>query len=77
MGLSDKRKLLLKKAANQDGILKLGMATQLYASKDSAISAIASLEFQGYIEKQVPGVFEVKKLPDDVKQEIKSESDED
>lgn len=71
--MNDKRKLLLKKAVENNGRLTTGMAQSLYSSNSSATSAIASLEFQGFIELSVPGVFEVVKLPDEVKRMVEND----
>ena len=68
--MNDKRKLLLKKAHENDGILTWGMASTLYSSNNSTRNALASLEFQGYIENVVPGQFRVKKLPEEVRRRI-------
>lgn len=82
MTLSDEKKLLLLKAHENNGKLKMSMANQLYSSKSSAKSAVSSLEFKGYIERDVPGVFRVVKVPESVERRVqdkrereKSESD--
>lgn len=73
MGLSPERKLLLKKGIENNGKLTTGMAEMLYANGSSARSALAALEFKGYIERDVPGVFRVVKAPADVKENAKME----
>lgn len=73
LSMNEKRKLLLKKAIENDGKLTMSMASQLYASKDSAKSAIAAFEFQDYVERQAPGVFRVVKAPEEIKEAAKKE----
>jgi len=77
MSLSEEKKLLLLKAAENDGVLKMSMAQQLYSSQRSAKSAISSLEFRGYIERYVPGVFKLQKIPDSVKNQFQERNDSD
>jgi predicted transcriptional regulator of viral defense system len=80
MSLSEKKRMLLFKGAQKGGKISITMAENLYSSKSSAKSAITSLEFQGFVERDVPGFFRIKKLPRDVKerlQEIQEEEDED
>lgn len=71
--MNEKRKLLLKKAIENNGKLTMTMASQLYASRDSAKSAIAAFEFQDYVEREAPGVFRVVRAPDEIKEAAKEE----
>jgi len=71
--MNDKRKLLLKKAIENNGKLTMTMAQQLYASKDSAKSAIAFFEFKDFVERDAPGIFRVVKAPEEIKREAKQE----
>ena len=71
--MNDKRKLLLKKAIENNGRLTMNMAAQLYASKDSAKSAIAFFEFKDFVEREAPGVFRVVKAPEEIKENAKKE----
>ena len=69
--MNEKRQMLLYKAAKNDGVLSVNMAENLYSSRESAKSALASLEFQDYIEKSdVPGNFKIVKLPASVKHKL-------
>lgn len=76
MTLSDEKKLLLMKAVENDGRVKMSMAKQLYSSRSTAKSAISTLEFKGYLERDVPGVFKVVKIPDSVEQRIRERQEE-
>jgi len=77
MSLSEKKRMLLFKGAQNNGVVSINMAENLYSSKSSAKSAITSLEFQGYIDRHVPGYFKIQKLPRDVKERLKQLEDED
>jgi len=76
MSLSEKKRMLLFKGAQKNGRVSMGMAESLYSSKSSAKSAITSLEFQGYVERDVPGFFRIKKLPRSVKERLDEIRDE-
>ena len=71
--MNDKRKLLLKKGIENNGKLTMHMAKQLYASKDSARSAIAFFQFKDFVEQEAPGVFRIVKAPEEVKHEARKE----
>lgn len=75
MSLSDEKKLLLMKAVENDGKLKMSMAKQLYSSKSTAKSALSTLEFRGFLERDVPGVFKVVKVPDSVEQRLREKQE--
>jgi len=62
--------MLLFQGAKGNGKVSISMAKNLYSSKSQAKSAITSLEFQGYLEKDVPGYFRIKKLPREVKERL-------
>jgi predicted transcriptional regulator of viral defense system len=76
MSLSEKKRMLLFKGAQTGGKVSITMAENLYSSKSGAKSAITSLEFQGYLERDVPGFFEIKKLPRDVKERLQEIQEE-
>jgi hypothetical protein len=69
--------MLLFQGAKSNGKVGIEMAENLYSSKSSAKSAITSLEFQGYLEKDVPGFFEIVKLPRSVKNRLEELEEED
>jgi len=68
--------MLLFKGAQQGGKISITMAENLYSSKSSAKSAITSLEFQGFVERDVPGFFKIKKLPREIKERLEEERSE-
>jgi len=76
MSLSEKKRMLLFKGAQQGGKISITMAENLYSSKSSAKSAITSLEFQGFVERDVPGFFKIKKLPREIKERLEEERSE-
>lgn len=69
MAMSENRKLLLAIAARNGGYLKAETARDLYSSKQSARSAIKSLELKGFLSRHEPGVFKLEKLPMSVRRE--------
>jgi len=75
VSLSEKKKLLLYKGAQNNGVVSMGMAESLYSSKSSAKSAITSLEFEDYLERHVPGYFKIVKLPEEVKRKLDDSDD--
>lgn len=77
LGISEQQELLLYKACEEyNGRLKIGLARNMYSSKNSAHSAIDKLELAGYIERVTPGVWKVIKVTDDIKQELKQRGSE-
>jgi len=52
----------------------MGLAEQLYSSKQSAQSAVQKLEVLGFVENSAPGYFKVVKVTNDVRQYLKGES---
>ena len=75
---SEKQEILLFKACkNNGGSLPIQLARSAYSSKNSASSVIDTLEMGGYIERVAPGVWEVEKVTQDVKEELAHLQDED
>lgn len=67
MRWTDERKALLRKAVEEDdGKLRMSKAFRIYSSKESAKEAVKKLEEFGYVENIEPGLFEVKKLPEEL-----------
>ena len=65
--------LLWKGAVDRNGVVSIQMAEQLYSSKSSAKSAIQKLELLDYIERTSPGYWKIKKMPDDLKKQVKQQ----
>lgn len=65
--------LLWKGAVDRNGVVSIEMAKQLYSSKSSAKSAIQKLELLDYIERTSPGYWKIKKMPDDLKKQVKQQ----
>lgn len=76
MSMSEQKRMLLFKGAQHNGKVSITMANNLYSSKSQAKSAITSLEFKGYLKKDVPGYFKIKKLPRSVKERLDEVEDE-
>ena len=70
VSISEQQELLLLKAVKNNGKLTMEMAKHLYSTKQSARSAIQKLETLDYIERHVPGVFLVKKVPSSLEAEL-------
>jgi len=51
----------------------MGLAEQLYSSKQSAQSAVQKLEVLGFVENSAPGYFKVVKVTNDVRQFLKTD----
>lgn len=76
-GISEQQELLLLKACQNGGQFSMGLAEQLYSSKQSAQSAVQKLEVLGFVENSAPGYFKVVKVTNDVQQFFKGgETDE-
>ena len=66
--------MLLKKAVvSNNGKLTTTMANQLYSGSSKGRDVVQSLQFQGFLEYEAPGVFKVVKLPDELKRDIQHE----
>lgn len=77
MSLSDKKKMLLLRGAKTGGQVTITMAERLYSTKDSGQNAVTSLEFEGFLEKSgVPGVFDIARLPQEVKERYQEQREE-
>jgi len=72
--ISEQQELLLLKACQNGGQFSIGLAEQLYSSKQSAQSAVQKLEVLGFIENSAPGYFKVVKVTSDVRQYLKGDS---
>ena len=68
--MNDKRKLLLLKGVQNNGVVTWDMANTLYSSNNAAHNALAGLEFQGYIQNIGFGKFKVVKVPRSVKERV-------
>lgn len=67
MRWTDERKALLRRSVEQDGgELHMTRAFKIYSSKKDAKESVKKLEEFGYVENLEPGVFRVKKLPDEL-----------
>jgi predicted transcriptional regulator of viral defense system len=67
MRWTDQKKALLRKAVKEDdGKLRMAKAFRIYSSKENAKEAVKQLEEFGYVENIDPGVFKVKKLPEEL-----------
>lgn len=67
MRWTDEKKALLRKAVKEDnGKLRMSKAFRIYSSKESAKEAVKQLEEFDYVENIDPGVFKVKKLPEEL-----------
>ena len=75
-GVSEQQELLLLKACQNGGQFSIGLAEQLYSSKNSAKNAVTKLEVLGFIENTAPGYFKVVKVTSDVKQELSHQGEE-
>lgn len=64
--ISEQQELLLLKACQNGGQFSMGLAEQLYSSKQSAQSAVQKLEVLGFIENSAPGYFKVVKVTQDI-----------
>lgn len=62
----ERRKLLVDSVKLHDGVLKMSHAFAIYSSKESAKSAVKSLESYGYVEYDRPGYFKIKELPEEL-----------
>lgn len=77
MSLSEQKRLLLLKGLKNSGRITSKMAKQLYSGSTSAKNALSSLEYRGFIELHkenkmiVSGVFDIVRVPDDVKEKYK------
>jgi len=74
--ISEQQELLLLKACQNGGQFSIGLAEQLYSSKQSAQSAVQKLEVLGFIENSAPGHFKVKKVTSDVREFWKTSESE-
>lgn len=74
--LSDKQKLLLMKGVKQGGTISMELAEQLYSTRNSAKSALSTLQFHGFISVKTMGVFKVEKVPRDVKDQLEQWRDQ-
>jgi hypothetical protein len=64
---TEERKALLEKAVKEDdGKLRMTKAFRIYSGKDDAKESVKKLEEFGYVENIEPGLFEVKKLPEEL-----------
>ena len=69
--LSKEQEMLLFKACkDNDGVLSIHLARQMYSSNNTAKSAINKLELFDFIEQSSPGYWKVVKLPNDIKREL-------
>lgn len=76
VSISEQQELLLMKAVKNNGKLTMDMAKHMYSSKQSARSAVQKLETLDYVERHVPGVFLVKKVPPEVKEELEHQRED-
>jgi len=74
--MNEQRLLLLKKAIENDRILRMSMAKQLYGSSNSAKQAVQSMEFKEILERRAPGVFEVVRIPAELEHVMDEDEEE-
>ena len=75
MALSENKKMLLYNGVKNNGVVRIDDAKNLYSSDSAGVSAVKSLQFQGFLKYRTPGVFEIVKLPRSVKEKIELEKE--
>lgn len=74
LSISEQQEILLYKAVKDyDGVVSISLAKSMYSSSTTAKKAIDKLKLAGYIEYKTPGYWDVVKVTQDVKEEIKHE----